>query len=152
MKDRADPTFGLNHQAMAILHYLASIEPAFAKYENGYYDIRIQTFPWYNGREKGVCLVVQHGYCGGDSTALHVTFGEIRNSDGIFVDHWVDKPPFNCPTLEGADPDTYEKAYHSRMSFGCGEIGKAADYIQDLMEVYYKAQEKEKAKKSAKKD
>jgi len=150
MKDRPDPSFGLNNQAMALLHFLAAMEPDFAEYEHGRYSIEVSTYPWYNGREKGVCLVVQHGLC--DPKALHITFGEIRNCDSIFVDHWVSTTPYNGPTLENTDPTAYEKAYQGRKVIGHGEIGKAAECIYGLMEDYYKTQKKEKAKESGKKD
>lgn len=136
--DRADPTFGIGSQARAILHFLTDAEPSFATYEDGYYDIRIETFPWYNGREKGICLVVQPRYTG-TPRALHITFGEDRRTDSIFVDTWEDTTPFNCPTLEGADQEAYDKAYQNRKHFNQGRVGDAAEYIIEAMEGYYKA-------------
>lgn len=141
--DRASLSFGLNYQALAILHFLAGRDPDFATYTNGRYDIEVETFPWYNGWEKGVCLVVRRGP--GDNRALCITFGEHRNTDGIFVDHWEDTAPHNCPTLENVDEAAYEKAYCNRKSFEYGRAGDAAGHIYELMEGYYVAQAKKAA-------
>jgi hypothetical protein len=138
MTDRADPTFGLNSQALAILHMLAGREPDFATYTNGRYNIDVQTFPWYNGRERGVCLVVRHSL--GSLRALHVAFGEERMSDAIFVDTWEDDLPNNSPTLEGANQEVYDKAYRDRKHFNYGRVGDAAEFVYEAMRCYYEAQ------------
>lgn len=131
----ADPTFGIKSQALAILQLLAGQDPTFADWDpkTGRYDISIQTFPWYNGSEKGVCLVVRAGRTRLGEPHLHIAFGECRSTDGIFVEQWEAREPFNCPTLENRDEKVGDAAYKDRASFPCGQIGQAADFIVDCM-------------------
>lgn len=135
-----DTTFGVKTQARAILQYLSGREPAFAKYDRGYYMASIDTRPWYNGRETGVALVME----GKDGNRLVVTFGEVRTSDSIFVDRWetndlTDK--FNSVVTAADFPEAAYK--NSRKTFRPGYVGDAADYIYGLLEEYYeKNQEK----------
>ena len=136
MNDRADLTFGLNPQALAILHMLAGRDPEFADYENGHYDFHMKTFPWYNGRERGICLVVSPSYVGAPR-ALHIAFGEDRRSDAIFVDVWEDVTADNGPTLRDASPEAFEEAYQNRKHFNYGQIGQAVEAIFKAMELYY---------------
>lgn len=126
----ADPTFGIGRQARAVLAMLER-EPDFAEYKDGFYEVRIQTRAWYNGRERGISLVVQRlGYRG----CLVITFGEHRNSDGIFVDSWeMATPPRNSPTAG----DFSDEAYKARRSFDEGQAGRAADHIYELMSAFY---------------
>ncbi len=121
----ADPSFGLSAQALAILQLLAGEDPTFADYEDGRYLVTIETFPWYNGKEKGVALTVQ-AY---SQSCLIIAFGEHRASDQIFVEHWVDaEPPFNCPT-----PTTHS----TRDVFPARNYAAVVDHILDLMKAYY---------------
>lgn len=127
----ADPTLGVCAQARAILAMLDR-NPDFAEYENGRYQIDIETRAWYNGREKGVSLTVSRlGYKG----CLVITFGEHRSSDSIFVDCWEMKAqPFNSPTVS----DFPDEAYKQRKFFTSGRVGDAAEYIYERMESFYK--------------
>lgn len=133
----ADPHLGINKQARAVLAYLDT-EPSFAKYENGFYDIDISTHAWYNGRERGVSLTISRlGFRG----CLVVTFGECRNSDGIFVDAWeLPGAPYNGPTTEGFTDD----AYKARKTFPEGAAGKAGEYIFEKLADFYNTKLTEK--------
>ncbi len=141
MNDRcADPTFGIKSQALAILQLLAGQDPTFANWntKTGRYKVSIQTYPWYAGREKGVCLVMKpDGRPNPTKGHLHIAFGEDRGTDGIFVEKWEAGEPFNCPTLENRDPKVGDEAYQNRASFPGGQIGQAAEYIVEIMRVYY---------------
>lgn len=140
----ADPTFGLNRQALAILHYLAGLPPSFARYDQdlGRYSIFIRTYPWLNGREKGVALVVFRG-SGPEGPCRVIAFGEDRGSSGLFVEHWEEPvDPLNGPTV--ADRDLLMEAKEragaktvERVDFNEGRIGEAASHIYDLMEQFY---------------
>jgi len=140
----ADPTFGIKAQALAILQLLAGTDPTFADWDDRLrrYLITITTFPWYNGRERGACLVMSPGPYREDNPVLHIAFGEDRGSTDIFVEQWEAPEPFNCPTLEDRGDEASEAAYEERTCFHNGEIGKAADYIIDCMiEFYAKAKQ-----------
>lgn len=132
----ADLTFGINSQALAILQLLAGQDPTFADWDGVGYGVEIQTFPWYNGREKGVCLVMKpRSYKQKD--LLHIAFGENRGTDGIFVETWEAEEPFNCPTLENRDDKVGDEACKNRMSFPYGQIGRAAERIVGYMAEFY---------------
>jgi hypothetical protein len=136
MNTIGDPTFNLNPQALAVLAMLSRREPAFAEYDKdlGTYKIEIETSPWYNGRERGVCLNVRRSFS--DKTCLLITFGEHRNTDGIFIDCWVHKGHFmNPPTLK----DYNDKAYKGRHTVNYGRVDLAVEYILDKMKAYYEA-------------
>lgn len=132
----ADLTFGLQPQALAIAHLLAGMVPDFADWdeESDRFDVEINTFPWYNGEEKCVCLLVwqrSRDHC------LHIVFGEDRKTDALFVEHWEDERPPNCPTLESANKDAYEGASCNRELFEASEAGTVAERIFDLMAMFY---------------
>lgn len=130
MNNIADPTLGVGSQARAVLAMLDR-EPDFAAYNHGHYEVEILTRAWYNGRERGVSLVM---YRWGYERCLVVTFGENRNSDDIFVDSWMtDVPHINGPTVENFP----KEAYQDRKTFRYGQAGEAALYIYALMERTY---------------
>lgn len=138
MRNRcADPSFGIKPQALAILHMLAGIDPIFADWDGKHYQVEIQTFPWYNGREAGVCLVMESGPYQKSNSLLYVAFGECRHSDRIFVEHWEAPEPLNCPTLEARDPKVSDETYAHRQTYAFGEIGKVTRYICGLMAKHY---------------
>ena len=143
MDEIADSTFGIDNQAMAILHFMQDTEPNFANYKNGFYtDVNFQTLPWYNGRERGIVISMSVSY----QKHIHIAFFEHRNSDSIHCLKWeTDKPYCNHP-LE--DPNIFEVAYSGNSkwdtskSFLEGEIGKCADWIYGEFEDFYLAQKK----------
>lgn len=128
----ADTSFGLAPQAWALLHMLSAKEPFFAPYveATGRYMASIQTYPWYNGREMGVALVVSKD---GVGPCKVITFGENRNSDHLFVEHWsLDE----CPT-NGLHIDLHQSEETSRALFQHGRLNDAMSYIIDVMEEFY---------------
>lgn len=131
-----DQTLGLRGQALAVLAMLSEREPDFAEFSEGRYEVEIDTRAWYNGRERGIALVLyRFGYDG----CIVVTFGEMRTSDGIFVDHWeMQAPPYNGPTIEHM-PD---RAYYRRKEFPYGNVGAVVDHILGLMACFYRGQRK----------
>lgn len=145
----ADPSFGLNGQALAVLQLLAYREPEFAVFDEGLrrYQVRIQTFPWYNGRERGICLMVQRDLASpsieeGQDPALFLAIGECRLTDRIFVEKWEQCYLFNGVTIEDrwkalGDVEA-EEVQDQRRTFTEGQIGLAADYCYDQMGEWYK--------------
>lgn len=117
-----DTTLGLSEQATAVMAMLSKREPDFVPYKDSEYIIEINSSAWYNGRERGICLVVRRMLS--DKTCLIVTFGECRGSDGIFVDAW----------------DMTDKAYQERKEFGYGRTDLAVRHILNVMETFYVAQ------------
>ncbi len=84
------------------------------------------TFPWYNGRERGICLVVSKSYL--DDIVTFISFGECRNSDSIYVDIWKGPHPCDCPTVVRHYTD---EAYNNRKTFSSIKIHDAARYIEN---------------------
>jgi len=128
----ADLTFGLQPEALAMLQLLAGMEMDFTN--KG--DIVVKTFPWYNGWEKCVCIVFQYalhtdGY-------LFVIFGRDYDSEKLFVEHWLGRRYFNCPTLESlAERLSKEKAVRKRRHFGFDEMKRAVTFVYELMAEMY---------------
>lgn len=142
MQRCADLSFGLNSQALAVLQLLAFKEPAFARFDEKlrHYLVEIKTFPWYNGRERGICLIMWPGY---EQTGpcLFFAVAECRASDDLIVEMWA-QPHFrdNCPTIDTRDEvlgDRADEPFNNRKEFPRGEIGKAADFIYGQMAKYY---------------
>jgi hypothetical protein len=134
----ADTGLGLSGQGRAVLVMLSENEPDFADFdeERRTYSVFISTAAWYNGRERGFSLVMDPRQ--GTQDRLVITCAEIRNTDGIFVDTWVDETSayLNPPTPR----DQPEESYEARTRFGFGDVGKAASFIYDLMEKFYEDQ------------
>jgi hypothetical protein len=87
----ADPSLGLNPQALAILAALSQLhlhDVADWSDADHDYECEIRTGAWYNCRESGVSLVVRHA-CDTSKTRLIITFGEVKSADDIFVDSRV---------------------------------------------------------------
>lgn len=123
MSKLASTGFGISGQAMAVLAMLSELETD--------RNIEIQTWPWYNCRERGVCLEVRASL--GAESALLITFGEGQNSDHIFIDSWVHKGWFmNPPTVEAFT----NEAYAQRQHVNYGNVGEAVKIIQTLIEAF----------------
>ena len=149
----ADPTFGLNGQALAVLQLLAYRDPEFAIYDDDLkrYRFEVKTFPWYNGRERGICLQLHSDFDGGPSRpqrkCLLLAVAEDSITNRVFIEVWEQgEQPFNCPTvetrteaLEKGDLSDFLEVHTNRKSFPAGQIGKAADYCYDQMSKWYKA-------------
>lgn len=132
----ADFTFGVNNQAIAVLHMLDR-EPDFADYNDGFYQVTIRTRPWYNGRESGFVLSMHKDY----KTTLHIAVFEHRNSDNICALEWTTEHPYCNHPLE--DANIFDKAYGGRDKYGVdhsvsyGEAGKMANWVYGRMAQFY---------------
>lgn len=127
----ADPSFGLSAQALAVLAMLSQSEcDDLAEYDEKRrdYSVEIKTHPWYNGRERGVCLEVRPHFAA--RQALLVTFGEVRSSDYLFVDSWRMSEFFLNPPTVADYPD---EAYQARTHVPYGEFGRAVSLIRNLI-------------------
>jgi hypothetical protein len=133
----ADPTFGLSAQALAVHAMLVQSEcDDLAEYDEKLRDYKIEThtYPWFNGREKGVCLEVRPNV--GCRKALLITFGEHRNSDGIFVDSWlINEYLLNPPTVADFQ-DERDEAYRKRTIISYGQVNEAVAVIRQKIKVF----------------
>lgn len=126
--DRPDPTFGIGAQPLAILQLLADIEPTYADFSHGRYQIAVETFPWYGG----VALqVFKDPY---PRQALIIAFTENNISDRIEVLHWL--IPLEAARSSGPTIDDKPEGV-SRRVFPFGDLAAAIPYITGLMQHYY---------------
>jgi len=107
-KHKLDKTFGIHPQAFAIakLIHFSTGRP-------------VHWSPFYNGRERGICLSV------GKKTWV---FGKHRNSDQLFLDRIQDSKSdyqLNPPILQ----DMTDKIYCNRQFFRYDEAQKVANTI-----------------------
>jgi len=133
-----DTTFGLNHQALAILKFMENYEPSFAEFTDKYhlYDVDFETKPWYNGRESGFVIAMRASY----KKVLHIAVFEHRNSDNICCLKWeTDNFKWN-----GYTDNDFKLAYSTdskwalSATFKNGEIRKTVLWIFKTLEQYYK--------------
>lgn len=146
----ADVTFDLNHQALAVLHYLAAYELTYP--EDVLVDVK--TAPWYNGRERGVVFSVGALLTG---EYLHVAVFEHRNSDSLCALRWVNTSGYmNPPTIVSDGNRAYptdNKSNDIVFQVDPGEIGEMATWVRDQMQNYLDEsilREEEKKKAGAK--
>jgi len=132
-----DLTFGLQPQALAIAHLLSGRIPDFADWdaEAKRFDIEIETYPWYNGREKAVCLLVYHK--ASPDRCLYLVFGEDRRTDNLFVERWEGDRPEQQPSMTTIDQDVHEEAARDRYTSEASKIGEVADHVFELIAEFY---------------
>jgi hypothetical protein len=120
-----DKRLGIDDQAWAVLKILA-------KRENDQGSFK--TFSWYNGRERGVLLVVDPGR---GARSMCIAFGECRGSDHIFVDMWEQtvyfEPPVTPAIVRLQAGDAYEKAYQHRATFSPEDYEAVSNHIEKLV-------------------
>lgn len=135
--EKIDLELGINPLAWAILALLEGRKLTFLPKDDTF---RVYTRAWYNGREKGVSITMHTE----NTMCLAITFGE--NLNGIFVDAWELS---GYPYAEPLTLNNYtDEAYAARQYFDCGDIGRAADYIYDKLERFYKKNKKKDQKKA----
>jgi len=136
----ADLTLGMGSQARAVLQLLSDREPDFAEYEDGEYQIYMETKPWYNGRERGFVLSMRRDYPRNESGVINIAIFEHRNAGHLVGLSWrTDGIPFQNGVV--ADADTLEIAYASYpqpdAEFAHGRIGECAEWIYEQLESHY---------------
>ena len=144
-----DTSLGIGVQAQAVLQYLSGMEPDFATYKDGLYDVRLETRPWYNGREKGICISMEPyfgitlGY-GGQSKCIHIAIFEHRNSDHIVALTW-ETEGFYWNGPQGDFDQALTLAYGedgdkstADGSFDYGDAGKCAQWVHTVLGNHYR--------------
>lgn len=131
MTKMIDSTFGLSRPARTLMTLLDR-EPTFLETQESVDTVRFMTYPWYNGRERGVALVMYHSRTFAPSCV--VVFGEERRSDAIFVDTWATEHPFDPPSVE----DFTDEVYAKRVAFGPSQLHQAEQHIIKTLEAFYR--------------
>jgi len=134
-----DPLFGIKGQALAIHAMLCDDEPSWAPWDDEYrcYKVEIESRPMYNGRERGICLLVRRSLSEMDT--LHLFFSERRSSDGIMLLSWVAPHPYNVPDFPWNMKDEAGNDWpFVDEGFSYGEIGKVVNRIQEKCKEFYR--------------
>jgi predicted transposase YbfD/YdcC len=116
----ADIDMNISTQALLVLRALSRQE-----IPDDWGVMPLETSAWYNGQERGVCVTFRHS----SGKRLAITFGECRNSDAIFIDHFDIKWMLNPPTIA----DFSEEAYKKRRYANYLDISHAIDIITDTL-------------------
>lgn len=140
----ANVTLGIRAQSWSVLHLLAEYDPDFAPYEDSRYQCSIDTYPWYNGREKGFVLVLSKPVPKPDEPSLCLAFAECRGSDSIFVDLWGIDDYMGDPV--DWHHSGYDAAYNHRAEFLNSQ--DAAHFIYKEMERWWNRTYGEKERKA----
>lgn len=106
----------INPQAWAVLQGLAYYDDE---------DSTVDTYAWYNGRERGILLVKVTG----PSERLYVAFAECRSSDQIVIHHWEGESRINPPVVDNVPEDAWTNAKYIPPL----RIDKAVKYIRKLL-------------------
>ena len=135
----ADLTLGMGSQARAVLQMLSDREPDFAEYEDGDYQVYMETRPWYNGRERGFVLSMKREFSSYESGVINIAIFEHRNADHLVALSWTtDYIPHNGVV---ADAETLDLAYANYpepdAEFPHGRIGECANWIYEKLESHY---------------
>jgi hypothetical protein len=120
-----DETLGIKRPSWTVLSILSGMLDE----RDVEFGIDIDTFAFYNGRERSIGLSIRDTRKGFNGVKTRVViFGECRNSDEIFVDTFELKTiDINPPVLK----DFTEKDYKKRKYFHYNEMYKVADYIYE---------------------
>jgi hypothetical protein len=116
----ADIDINISTQALLVLRALSRQE-----IPDDWGIAPLETSAWYNGRERGVCVTFRHS----SGKYLAITFGECRNSDAIFIDHFDLKCKLNPPTIADFSQEAYEKRRYANYL----DISHAIDIITDTI-------------------
>jgi hypothetical protein len=117
-----DKTFGISEVALKILDLLGQREVSFVP--EGDFSVYFRTYPWYNGREHGIAIVMGRYF----KESITVVFGEARRSDQIFIDVFLMPNGVDQPTVQHFS----EEAYRNRRFFNYNQESEAVDLIIDI--------------------
>lgn len=133
-------TDGADPQAQAVLAYLRMHDGIECSWNDSKkkYDAEPNVNRFHNCREQGYSITLfNKDY----SKNLVILFFEHRNSDNIVIIHWDQKQGwFNPVTINDIPEDHpwFNSKYDYDKGFNYGEAEKAASYIYDLMENWWK--------------
>lgn len=120
-----------------ICHQALAVQQALKTWSHDYgwdkLDVDISTFPLFNGRERGLCLVIKKPYYGQKRETLLVSFGERRGGDSIFVECIVT----NQMIMNGPTRDNFsEESYRNRSIFDYLDIESVCKEIESKIRAF----------------
>ena len=91
----------------------------------------MRVYLWQNCRELCLAIVKRFDDNGTPMSKIAV-FGEVRNTDGIFVDSWEQVGSLYEEEVTHNNPN-YEEAYQNRQYFGFGRVDLAVECILNFL-------------------
>jgi len=140
-----DRTYGVKQQERLVLEYLSDRNPDFAEHKDSFNLVDFTTYPWYNGREKGIVITMSPEF-GSSDKYLHIAIFEHRNSDELCCLKWETKRPYWNHPLE--DEDIFQTAYKGKgkfdtdASFPYMSIRECGEWVYEEFASFYKANHK----------
>lgn len=142
----ADPTFGLNKQAIAVLALLSGMEPEWAERSSYFdnYQAETWTHTWFNGSERGFALTYWHS----DERALIIVCAEQRGEhngmeehNGLFLEWWINHIPRGEAVLRNGPErsDRPAAAYHHRLH--CRTVNSTAKHIVRILKHFHRTED-----------
>jgi len=126
MSMTTDKNLSVNYQALAVLNVLSAHE---------FEKVNSSAYAWYNGRERGVVLVVDPPSGNESQLQLCIAWAESRNSDSIVIYYWYRSPELNPPTAT----DVPEEVWQCPIFVGLLDVGMAVRKILELVEDFVEA-------------
>ena len=125
-----DTKMNMNDQAYALMHYLSTMEPYTADYQDGRYQIEIRCKPYMNGRERGFVLEMRKGI-GCDPVCL--AFYEHRNSDALCCLRWTPTFPRECYSASDIPEEVYPNKYTTTRDWRYRDLQGAGEYVLEVI-------------------
>lgn len=139
-----DFNFNIQPQALAVGHLLNGWGGIESSWDGNRYLAKIETAPWYNGRERGLVMVLSDRLWQCQKVCVAVVY-EHRNSDSVCVVNWESEHGYlNPPTLNDIPEGTYKDKWDTSASFKYPGCQQAADYIYNIFEKFCEANFKTK--------
>lgn len=130
-----ESNFGINWQALAVLANLQSRDGLESSWSGERYNARVESAPWYNGRERGVVFYLRHP----SGRQVNLAVFEHRVGDHICAAEW-EGVTFNPPVINDL-PDSFDGADWSE-DWPHGSIVEAADWVYKRLERFWTACER----------
>jgi len=129
----ADPTFGLDQHASAMLDLLSTIEPTFAEFEQQakLFDVCIQTSVYVKGENRWLALTL-YPQLAPTGISKVMVFGEDALTDDIYVEDWA-------PSHRDSAPAPMDFHTFTARRFHRDDRDEAVNFIWEQLTMAYRA-------------
>jgi hypothetical protein len=131
-----ESNFGINWQALAVLANLQSRDGLECSWDGGRYRARVESAPWYNGRERGVVFYLLHP----SGRQLNLAVFEHRVGDHICGAEW-EGATLNPPTFHDLPEGRFDGSAWSE-DWAHGSVCEAAEWVYGRLEKFWKSCER----------
>ena len=127
-----ESNFGINWQALAVLANLQSRDGLECSWDGSRCRARVESAPWYNGRERGVVFYMRHP----SGRQVNLAVFEHRVGDHICAAEW-ECLTLNPPTFNDL-PEEFDGSDWT-MDWPHGSIVEAADWVYERLEAHWES-------------